>query len=475
MSIDGSDYVSPDFTSGPPRLIVSGFKNFASSANGTYTLSNKISNCSPVYHKAGEYKTFGFDTANDFSNFENRYFFNNSNEFFGLSNELIKINGQELNLKFNPVTSSYFFGLFSDSGLYQNRDTRYINFENCSISILLNITPSEGSTEYEVGLSIRQFDNYYTSLFDTVRFSNEENLLITKTFNDLIIENIFSNYENNDPMKGLDLIKDGSCISEVGFFIKPKVETEDSIDIKLASVFISNSFCDDYYISEFNDKIVLSKSLSEPTASSFIASNMAFRQKFNPASDGHLLSSDNLDFFYSGRPHQYELDYKLGCSADFYGDSAKILPSFGDKTNIESKSFNWDIDMDENLDGDADPLGIVGLTEVRSFKFFDNLIPEEYTSFDLNIEGIHFHAAENDLNKSLTTLCFEINRLYRKTGVWAFFAGIEFFLVRPMGGPPPAALLVCSNTPDHPEISVAQSASDLSFSPNFYSNIRYVF
>lgn len=475
LSINGVDYANPDFTAGPPRLTVSGLNGSSHSANGIYNLSDKISNCSPVYHKAGEYKIFGADTSGDFSNFSNRYYFNDSNDFFGLSDELIRNTEQGLELKFNPSNSSRFFGLFSDLNSYQNRSVHHINFEDSSINLLLNVIPTNTSREYDVGLCIRQFDNYYIVLIDTITLNTEENIFISKPFNSLSIQNIFSNYEEGNPMKDLDLIKDGSSISEFGFFIKPKGDAEDTITLKIGSVVISNSFCDDYYISELNDSIVLSKSLEDPTSSSFIGSNQSFRQKFNPSSDGYLLSKDNLDFFYSGRPKKYTLDSRFGCSADFYGESARIISNFGDKKLIDSNSFNWDIDLDGELDADQDPLNILGTSTLRSFRLIHDLIPEEYKSFNLNIEGIDFESSENTQELSLTSLCFEINDMYSKTGIWSFFIGAEFILIRPKGGRPPLASLKASSLENAPKINIQQANSELSYSPTFYSNIRYVF
>lgn len=487
LGLDSKSSIDGDLVLGSKHLKVSGFKDAAASANGLYQLSDIKKGCSPIYIKPGENSSFSFSSFSDFSNLNNLSFFNES-QYFPLGDEAAAFTNNSIDLIFHPDSHNTFLSFFSDFMSYQDRDKNYINLDSTTISIEFDIS-SERSSTYDVGICLRQFDNYFAIPFEEITISSEKSShTIEKAYSSSDIINVFSNYDAGDLMKDLNLIDDGSTFIELGIYIKSKSDASEKLFIHDFSLSIFNSTSPSFYIFENEDKLILSSSLEEPSSANFIYSNEAFRKKFHGLETIDLISvSSEEDFFYQGRPDSYFFHGKWGSSSFFYNQQAtcKIIRFEETEINPLRRAY-WDMDLDDQPgqeDFDEFNLHLQNSSAIN----FNTDVPLDSKHFYLDIEG-HMFTVDTSLvssiNIGLTLLCREVNSLYTLTGIWSFFYLGRMVFLRPRGGATPVAKLhIGTQEPDpgssgkrlsthFPMLSINYPIEASAFS---YSQISYVF
>jgi len=487
LELDSKSSIDSDLVLGSKNIKVSGFKDSAALANGLYQLSDIKKECSPVYIKPGEVSSFNFTAFSDFSNLKNFSFFNEF-KYFPLGDEVVTFTEDSIDLSFNPHSHNTFLSFFSDSTSYQKRDQNFINLDSTTISINVNVSSNLSST-YDIGICLRQFDNYFALPFGEINISSEpSNHIIEKAYSSSDLVNVFSNYDTEDPMKDLNLIDDGSTVIEFGIYVKSKSDISEELFIHDFSLSIFNSVSPNFYIFDNDDKLVLSSSLEDPSSGNFIYSNESFRKKFHGLETISLISaSSEEDFFYRGRLDCYFFNGKWGSSAFFYNQQAtcQIIRSEEQEVSPLSRAY-WDMDLDD-YPGQEDPDSLNLHLQNSSAITFINDLPLDSKHFYLDIEGHMFTvdtSLVSSLNIGLTLLCREVNSLYSSTGIWSFFYLGKMFFLRPRGGAVPVAKLYIGTTaPDpgtqgkrlsthFPMLSLNYPIEASAFS---YSQISYVF
>lgn len=276
------------------KIYISGFSS-APDANGEYVPNGELCNCAPLFKNVSNSRSLTLSNSESFFNLDDFYILNsfaqnNSKNDFSInqadsSNVEVKsgsIFGGSSYLNFNLNTNlnnlslpnfSYLGVLFDDP--VQANNPNYINY-NIEDS-LVNLTLSfsfDSSNEinnlngFELGIFLRQLNNYYTFGLGSSGNSTEENSIS-------LSKNIKSDYFNHisgagNPKPNIS----GSIPYEIGFFVSDAKSGERKGLVSNVSINFNGVRPKDYYVYRDEINTVLSDSpCSTSGLSNFIYSS----------------------------------------------------------------------------------------------------------------------------------------------------------------------------------------------------------